>query len=233
MISFFIPIRKGSKRVKNKNIKPLPGFKYGVTELKLKQLNKLKNLLEKTKTQKLKRFEFIISTDCLKTKKFVSRFDWIKVHNRPKKLATDDSLDLLIKEVPKICNGEYILWTHVTSPFFDEIDYINFLNTFFKTRLAKNKSAFSADILNKFIFKRGIGWISHNVKKKKWPRTQDLKDIYTANSAAFIAHKDIYKKFNDRICNNTIPIKSRENSGFDLDNKKDFIELRKFLKEKS
>ena len=40
-ISIFIPIRKNSKRIKNKNIKPLPGLKFGLTELKIKQLNEL------------------------------------------------------------------------------------------------------------------------------------------------------------------------------------------------
>ena len=49
MISFFIPIRKGSKRVKDKNIKPLPGYKFGVTELKIKQLDRLRKLLKKQK----------------------------------------------------------------------------------------------------------------------------------------------------------------------------------------
>ena len=99
MISFFIPIRKGSKRVKDKNIKPLPGYRYGVTELKIKQLLRLRKLLKKQKKYNLSKFEFIVSTDCPKTKKYLQKFKWLKIHNRPKKLATDDSLDLLIKEV--------------------------------------------------------------------------------------------------------------------------------------
>ena len=37
-LSIFIPIRKNSKRIKNKNIKPLPGLKLGLTELKLNNL---------------------------------------------------------------------------------------------------------------------------------------------------------------------------------------------------
>ena len=48
MISFFIPIRKGSKRVKNKNIKKLENYKLGLTELKINQLKKFKQLLEET-----------------------------------------------------------------------------------------------------------------------------------------------------------------------------------------
>lgn len=230
MISFFIPIRKGSKRVKDKNIKPLPGYKLGVTELKIKQLLRLRKLLKKQKNNNLNKFEFVVSTDCLRTKKYLQKFKWLKIHNRPKNLATDDSLDLLIKEVAKICTGKFILWTHVTSPFFNESDYLDFLLKFFKNKNKKNKSAFSADIINKFIFSKKIGWVSHDVKRKKWPRTQDLNNLYVANSAAFIAEREVYKKNKDRLCKNTFPILTRDISGFDLDNKKDFQYLRKIFK---
>tara|TARA_Y100001958_G_C21193501_1_gene521254 strand:+ start:55 stop:753 length:699 start_codon:yes stop_codon:yes gene_type:complete len=230
VISFFIPIRKGSKRVKDKNIKPLPGYKFGVTELKINQLVRLRKLLKKQKKNNLNKFEFVVSTDCLRTKKYLRKFRWLKIHNRPKSLATDDSLDLLIKEVSKICTGKYILWTHVTSPFFNESDYLDFLIKFFKNKNKKNKSAFSADIINKFIFSKKIGWVSHDINKKKWPRTQDLNNLYVANSAAFIAEREVYKKNKDRLCKNTFPILSRDISGFDLDNKKDFQRLRQIFK---
>ena len=52
MISFFIPIRKGSKRIKNKNFKPLPGYRFGLTEIKIKQIIKFKNLIKKNKIKK-------------------------------------------------------------------------------------------------------------------------------------------------------------------------------------
>ena len=42
MISIFLPIRKGSRRIINKNLKKLPYFKNGLTELKIKQLEKFK-----------------------------------------------------------------------------------------------------------------------------------------------------------------------------------------------
>ena len=62
LVSVFLPLRKGSKRIKNKNIKPLPRFKQGLTELKLNQLQKFKNIfLKKFKKAKI---EFIISTNC-------------------------------------------------------------------------------------------------------------------------------------------------------------------------
>ena len=99
MISFFIPIRKNSKRIRNKSIKKIGHYKYGLTEIKINHLKKLKNIF---KNEGKIRIEFIISTDCKIVKEYVKNFRWIKLHERKKDLATDDCLDKLIKEVPKI-----------------------------------------------------------------------------------------------------------------------------------
>ena len=52
----------------------------------------------------------------------------------------------LIKILPGICNGDFILWTHVTSPFFDQYEYINFIKIFLRNKF---NSAFSADLIQK------------------------------------------------------------------------------------
>ena len=122
MISFFIPIRKGSKRVKNKNIRPIKKFRLGLTEIKILQLRKLCNSINRLNLKKFKPIEIIVSTNCEKIKKFLKPLKWIKIHHRNEYLSSDDCLGELIKEVPKICQGEYIVWTHVTSPCFNEKD---------------------------------------------------------------------------------------------------------------
>ena len=60
----FIPIRKGSRRIINKNFKNYR-FNYGLTELKIKQLEKFKFI-----SSKQPKFEFVISTDSEKILKF-------------------------------------------------------------------------------------------------------------------------------------------------------------------
>tara|TARA_B110000014_G_C20082822_1_gene566035 strand:- start:425 stop:1159 length:735 start_codon:yes stop_codon:yes gene_type:complete len=236
MISIFIPIRKGSKRIKNKNLKSLPYLKFGLTELKLIHLKKFRNLIRKSNYFNLKKFEIIVSTNCDKVKFFLKPYNWIKLHNRNSKLSSDDSIDELIREVPKICSGKFILWTHVTSPLFDEYNYYNFLKRFFQVRKSKKVlSAFSADKVQKFLYSKRKKWISHNTSKRKWPRTQDLNELYSVNSGAFIASRSVYLKLNDRLCNAPFPIvsDSSQQSGFDIDNLEDFNTLKeKILYEK-
>ena len=54
-VKAFLPCRSGSQRVKNKNIKKFHKYKFGLVELKLKQLLKVKEINQ-----------IILSTDDLK-----------------------------------------------------------------------------------------------------------------------------------------------------------------------
>ena len=220
MISFFLPIKKDSKRVPNKNIQKIGKYKLGLTEIKILQLRKVINQLKKKKII----CDITISTDSQKIKNFVKKFKWLNLHDRPARLAKDDCLDELIYEVPNICKNKLILWTHVTSPFFDEKDYLNFIYKFINQK--KYKSAFSANLLSTFVLNHKNIWVSHNRKNKKWPRTQDLKNLYAVNSAAFISSKETYIKSGDRLDSKPMPIITRKGSEFDID----FIEDMKYFK---
>lgn len=220
MISVFLPIRRGSKRVKNKNIKKIRRYNLGLTEIKIKQLMKLRKKLD----AKYK-LEFIVATDCPKVQRFCKKFKWIKTFKRSKNNSGDYSLQKIINLAPKICGGKYILWTHVTSPLFNSKCYMDFIRNYF--RMKSDRSAFSADIIKKFLYQKDNKWISHNYTKTKWPRSQDLKITYAVNSAAFIALRKTYLKHMDRLCKNPIPIISIKNSGFDIDEISDFEYLKK------
>jgi CMP-N-acetylneuraminic acid synthetase len=98
----------------------------------------------------------------------------------------------------------------------------------------KNKknfdSAFTASAISSFIYNKSKKkWLSHNKFINKWPRTQDLDQIYSLNNAAFISKREIYTKLKDRIGNKPLPIESYENPDeiFDIDNKKDFNNFKK------
>lgn len=213
-ISIFLPIRKGSKRLKNKNIIPFKNYKLGLSEIKIKQLLRLKKILH----NKID-IEIIVSTDIKKIIKNFSSIKNINFHYRSKKLSSDNSLQRLIKLTPKLCKKNYILWTHVTSPLFDEYQYIRFINIFFKK---KCKSAFSCSINGKFLLDEENNWISHNYKKIKWPKTQNLKKIYEIDSAAFIAERKIYEIYKDRLDKRPYPIVTKKYLGLDIDDLDDF-----------
>ena len=231
MISFFIPIKKNSKRVINKNTKKISKFKLGLTEIKLNQLKKFRNKIIKDKILKNRKFEYVVSSDDLKIKKFIEKYSWIKFNLRPKRLAKDDCLEELINYVPKICKGKFILWTHVTSPLFNDLSYVKFIKNFLG-HANKFDSSFTSKEIKSFIYNKTLNkWLSHNYSKNKWPRTQDLDKIYLLNSAAFIAKRNVYTKIKDRIGKRPLPFENYENSYeiFDIDDKEDFNYFQKKL----
>ena len=69
--------------------------------------------------------------------------------------------------------------------------------------------------------------MSHDIKKIKWPRSQDLKNLYILNSAALIAHKKTFLNDKNRLSKNAFPIITNNNAGFDIDTIKDFQRLKK------
>ena len=150
-ISFFIPIRKGSRRIKNKSFRRILDYKFGLTEIKVKQLLTLK----KTFNKNIKNFklEFIVSSDSKLVKNYIKKFPWIKFHNRAPYLSTDDSLDKLIKVVPSICSGKIIFWTHVTSPLFGSKEYIDFIKQFLKKKIKVHFQEYKLTVL--FTIKAG------------------------------------------------------------------------------
>ena len=88
---------------------------------------------------------------------------------------------------------------------------------------------FTSDLLKKFYTNSKGKYLSHDRKKNKWPRTQDLEELYIINSAGFLSSKKNYFRFKDRLCDNAKPYISRINSGFDIDDKNDFDFFEKYL----
>ena len=226
LISFFFPVRKGSKRVKNKNTRKIKKYNFGLLEIKVNHLKKLRIMFKNN----IKPYdvEFVFSTNCEKTKIFLNKYNWIKVYDRKKSLSGDDVLDKLVSEVPKVCDGQIIFWSHITSPLFDEKCYLDFTNEF----LAKIKiydSAFSASTIDSFVVNEENKWLSHDRNKKKWPRTQDLKKMFIINNAIFGAKRNVYTKLNDRLGKKILPIVTPKLLDLDIDYLDDIRILKKFI----
>ena len=73
MISFFIPIKKISRRVRKKNIRKIFNYKFGLTEIKILQLLKFKKIVTKDSVLKKRKFEFIISSDDPKIENYLKK----------------------------------------------------------------------------------------------------------------------------------------------------------------
>ncbi len=205
-------MRKGSQRVKNKNIRDFSGIEGGLTYIKLSQLLEVKEINT-----------IIVSTDDEKVKEIARSFNNSKIviDDRPSNLASSNtSTDDLIKYVPSVINKGVVLWTHVTSPFIDSRVYSQAIKCYFNN-LDNNDSLMSVTEIQKFIWNE-YGPITYDSNKEKWPKTQTLSPLYEINSGIFLADISTYQNQQNRIGKNPFFFKLDSKMALDIDWKDDF-----------
>ena len=212
IIDIFLPCRSSSMRVKNKNIKKFSDKKFGLFELKISQLILVKgvrNIVVSTNDKKIINF--------LKKKKIKK----IIIDKRPNNLCTSStSTDQVIKYVPKIIRSDHILWTHVTSPFFDNKEYERAINIY-KKNLKKYDSLMGVTKIQDFIYDEKKP-INFDKKKERWPQTQSLKKLFIVNNTIFLSSKKNYVKYDDRIGKKAYLMDVKKIKSFDIDWPEDF-----------
>tara|TARA_R100000935_G_C2792642_1_gene146684 strand:+ start:334 stop:1020 length:687 start_codon:yes stop_codon:yes gene_type:complete len=214
-IAIFLPTRKGSQRLPNKNTRSFAGFRDGLLELKLKQLGKLKV------------DEIIVSTNDKVAieiaKKIISADSNLKLDIRPDYLASaTTNLTDLIKYVPTLTNCEHILWTHVTSPFVDADLYNLSIDKYLNSLDQGFDSLISVTPFQNFLWSREENDIINRLGEKRWPQTQDLKKLYEINSAIFLSHRTVYERYSDRVGKRPFLFEMNKIQSLDIDWDEDF-----------
>jgi len=212
VVKVFLPMRAGSERVPKKNIRNFANVEGGLCKIKLEQLITCDAVDEIfVSTDDAKVFEICRSMNSRK----------IKLLERPKELAlSSTSTDELIKYVTEIIPDGHILWTHVTSPFINSRLYAEIIEEYFK-KLPKFDSLMTVTKIQKFIWNESEP-LNYNRATEKWPRTQTIKPIWEVNSGAFIASREIYEMYEDRIGSKPYLLEMDENDAFDIDWMSDF-----------
>ncbi|TEY03978.1 cytidylyltransferase domain-containing protein [Campylobacter sp. US33a] len=213
-INVFLPCRKGSQRILNKNTKPFGKFKNGLLEIKLKHLIQ-SNLIDRIYLS-TNDDEILAYAKNLNHKKLV-------LHKRDEKLASNTaSADDLINHAYELIQDGEILWTHVTSPFFTDRDYNKVVKTYTKVLQDGFDSLVSVTPLKGFFWNEN-GPINYDIKVKNWPPTQETQTIYELNSAVFLANASIYKNLKNRMGIKPYFYETDKIKGFDIDWKEDFL----------
>jgi CMP-N-acetylneuraminic acid synthetase len=212
----FIPCRKGSQRVINKNTRPLPGFPGGLLELKLRQIAASKELAS-----------VILSTDdpcCVEVARGceASLGKPIAIVDRPPEYAIADSLDAFVLHVADIMPPGDVAWLHVTSPFFDAAEIDRAIVAYRQAvERGEADSLMGVTKVQTFIWADGR-CISHDRSIAKWPQTQDLKPFYAVNSTIFLIDRDTMAATGDRITDRVHLHEVDPHPAFDVDWPSDF-----------
>lgn len=214
-VAFFLPTRKGSQRVKNKNTRPFANIEGGLLEVKLIQLLESKNI-----------DEIILSTnddECIRiANKFLSKDARLRIDKRPDHLCVDTTnLQDLIEYVPSISDADHILWGHVTTPIAGAEEYDKAIELYLSKLSDGADSLISVVELKNFLLNKK-GKLINNSTDLPWPRTQDLDSLYEINHVMFIAKREIYERDKNRIGNTPIIHVMSKIKSFDIDWQEDF-----------
>ncbi len=215
-IAFFLPTRKGSERVKNKNTKPFAGIEGGLMENKIKQLVETK-LLD----------EIILSTNdetCMAiAEKYAAKDSRVTIIPRPEELClSSTNLQDLICYVPTITDAEHILWGHVTTPLAGADQYDAGIQLYLDNLKNGYDSLVGVTELKNFLLNKE-GKLINNTTDIPWPRTQDLEALYPINHTMFLAKREVYTEQKNRIGVKPLLYIMDELHSFDIDWPDDFI----------
>lgn len=200
-LTFVIAVRKGSKRVKSKNIK-----KFGpsnLLEIKLRQVRRL-----------FKKAPIFLSSDCEKSLRIGKKYG-VQIDYRPKEYCNDKvPMKKVYQYLASKVNSKFICYLHVTSPFLKDKTLLNALNLLKKNHKVKNLNVVSVTKIKEYLWYKNK---AINYDPNNHPRSQTLPEYYGLNFAINIVNKDYMKKYGRIVANKYYPIKLTFPENIDID----------------
>lgn len=216
----FLPCRKGSERVPQKNTRTFAGVVGGLLWIKLNELSRAR-LID----------EIIVSSNDDEVLRIATSMhnDKIRVIRRDDALCSSQtSTDQLINYVAGLIKEGTIMWTHVTSPFLKAETYDDMLRTYYEQYPAYD-SLMAVTPIRSFLWDSKQP-VNYQRSQEKWPRTQTIDPLFEVNSGAFIADASIYHNFNDRVGERVFMYGTSKLESMDIDWQEDFDLAEKLYK---
>jgi CMP-N-acetylneuraminic acid synthetase len=204
-LKIFIPIKKDSQRVPNKNFR----F-FGGHPLWFHFLNKFKD------------DEVYVDTDCpelIKTIRSFKQFNNVIVYERPSDLKGHQvSVCKLIENfISKFNVTEIFVQLHVTNPFLERKTVVDA----FKSMGSYDSVASCNQINSRFWRKEDYGFVPINHNPLKLEQTQDLPTLYEENSCFYIMKPETFLRYG-RIGNNPFFYHTNFPQNIDIDTEADW-----------
>lgn len=201
----FIPVREGSKSVKNKNIRLINGKPLIYWTVSAAQNSCLDRVY--------------VSTDSENIKRTVENFGFDKVEVISRSLETASDTATSESALIEFCTNHFfdnVIFMQATSPMTKSKDLDGALEKFLRT---SNKSLISA--IKRYQFIWNVDGTPLNYNPQNRPRRQDWDGYYIENGAFYISSRDEILKTKCRI---TPPVdywEMTDESLFEIDNEED------------
>lgn len=213
-LSVVIPIRKGSVRVKNKNLRKFNSKNLLIYKiLKLKKLKNIDRIIVNTDSDEAIDIAKELKVSFFKRQKYFA--------------STKCSNSTFWQNIAETTNSEYLMFTNCTSPLIKVKTYQNIINKFLKIKKIYG-SINTVSQLKEFIYFKNKPL---NFKASRAPKSQNINNVVKLNFAVnIISNKEMYKK-KSIVSKKPFFYNLDEIEGFDIDTMIDF-EIAEFLHKK-
>lgn len=189
--ALFLPCRRGSERVPDKNTRPFAGHHGGLLGLKLDQLAGVE-----VERIVLDSNDPVVLEYATKRLRIWDGHAALIVRERPDELGqSSTTTDALIAYALATIDAEVLAWTHVTSPFCGAATYHRALAAW---AASDHDSLMAVLPLRSFVWSHTAP-LNYQREALRWPRTQDLTPLYDVCSALFVVPTEVGRRCRDRI----------------------------------
>lgn len=204
-VTAVVPVRKGSVRVKNKNLKLFAGT--NLLELKINQLKQVK-LID----------EIIVSSDCEKMLAIAQNLG-VKTHTRDEYYASSQATNSeFFANLAHAIDAEYIMYSPVTCPMISMETYHDCIQTFKQNEELENLVTVSQVKHHMWLDGRPL---NYNIRES--PNSQDLPDINAVTYGICIISKQDMIKYRNVVTDNPTFKVLDEIESIDIDTEFDFM----------
>lgn len=214
VIKAIIPVRAGSQRVKNKNIRPFAGS--SLLGIKINQLKKI-DLLD----------DIIVNTDSQEMLDVAKKLGVTPFKRDSYYASNEVSINDLYRNIAETTDSDIILVTHVTNPMLKTGTITKAIETFNNLKDGFD-SLSTVSLVKEFLWKDGKA-INYDVNNK--PRSQDLPEIYRLNHAINILSRETMYERKDLMGYKPFFYLLDNYESIDIDNEIDF-EFAEFIYKK-
>lgn len=181
MITAVIPVRKGSRRLKNKNVSPFSG--KNLLTYKIDQLQKVSEISS-----------IVVSSDCDEML-LMAQSHGASVHHRADEFC-DEKTQPFGAVVAHICeniDGNHVLWAPCTSPLVEPDDYSDAIDTYLRQIENGYDSLMSVEPFQRYLWTEE-GPLNYELGIKHVP-SQDLPVYFRVTDGILIAPRDMMIKW--------------------------------------
>jgi CMP-N-acetylneuraminic acid synthetase len=207
ILKALIPVRKGSQRVRGKNVRPFCGS--SLLEIKIEQLKRIEAI-----------DEICVNSDCDSMLSIARDLGATPIKRQDHFASNEVPMNEVWRHLAENMDCTDVLYTNVTNPLILDATYTSMINEYKRIKLERSyDSITSVHTVQEYLWHKNK---SVNYDSSSHPRSQDLPNYYGLNFAISIIPRSLMIKRKNIVGNEFFPFYLDKIQSIDIDDEMDF-----------